>query len=267
MIVFSGKQLVEYERDNSEYAKSFGQNCGEKSCFQKLDDKKLLEKIPDPWKKDLTLFLPSVGEEKPHDFLVVDGGILKEDPRKIWDKEGRLSTRLVIGTTAHAAYDPLKQGSFNPNMTAEEIRKYVSESLIGASNLTDQALKLYGESVQGLIAMISDIRIVCPLLVLANSQNHVPFYIATQTQGEMNVADVDSDIQAILGRYTSETPAKRRYLDALRNEFYYFVSHGKMQHYSFQHFVLVIDQDILPKSDYTNCNFWIKENFVPHYAA
>lgn len=123
--------------------------------------------------------------------------------------------KLIIGTTKHVIYDKTKPLPFNTNLTAEEVRKYVEDSKVGQANLTDQALEKYGETVQGLISMISDIRVVCPLLVLARSQDNLPFYIVSQTQGDLNVADVDSDVQAILGRYQSETPEKRRYFDAV----------------------------------------------------
>lgn len=57
--------------------------------------------------------------------------------------------------------------------------------------------------VLGLISMISDIRVVCPLLVQAKSQPNIAFYLVTQTQthGNLSLADVDSDIQAILGNF------------------------------------------------------------------
>lgn len=173
---------------------------------------------------------------------------------------------MVIGTTAHVAYDKLKQSVFS-NFTAEDIRKYVEESQIGANNLTEEALKIYGETVPGLISMISDIRYVCPLLVLARSQQNLPFYLVTQTQGDLNLADVDSDIQAIMGRYNSKTPEKRRYLDAIRQLFYYYVGHGKVNHYRAQNFILNIEQDVIPQSELPNCNFWIQHDFVPRYAA
>lgn len=50
--------------------------------------------------------------------------------------------------------------------------------------------------------MISDIRIVCPLYVQAKSQSNIAFYVVTQTQSRngLNLADVDSDVQAILGK-------------------------------------------------------------------
>ena len=50
--------------------------------------------------------------------------------------------------------------------------------------------------------MISDIRVVCPLFVQARSQENIAFYVVTQTQShdDLNLADVDSDVQAILGK-------------------------------------------------------------------
>lgn len=51
--------------------------------------------------------------------------------------------------------------------------------------------------------MISDIRIICPLLVQARSQSNpdFSFYISSQTVGTNNLATIDSDILAILGLY------------------------------------------------------------------
>lgn len=213
--------LSESERENFvDYAKSFP-DCTDKECWQEIEAKQLMEKLPSSWTKDLSTSLPAADEIKPqtHEFLVLDGIILKKHPKDVWSSDSKLSSKIVIGTTAHAAFDSTKPSAFN-NLTAEDVRRLVSESKIGQLNLTEEAFERYGETVKGLIAMISDIRIVCPLLVLSRSQNNLPFYIVTQTQGELNVADVDSDIQAILGRYSSESPEKRRYLDALVKLFY-----------------------------------------------
>lgn len=263
-----GKPLVENERQNADYLKSFP-DCNDKSCWKREENTTLLDKLPSEWSKDLSYSLPSVEEAKsqPHEFLVLDGSILKKHPQDAWKSDTKLSSKLVLGTTAHVAFDKSKESAF-VNFTTEEIRKYVDDSQIGQANLTDEALQLYGETVQGLIAMISDIRYVCPLLVLARSQEpFLPFYIVTQTQGDLKLADVDSDIQAILGRYTSESPEKRRYFDAIRQLFYYYVAHGKVNHYRSQNFILNIEQDIIPSSEIPNCDFWIQKNFVPHYAA
>lgn len=151
---FPGLDLIDYERANADYGKSLGSNC-DQACLKGLDEKKLIDSIPAAWKNDVSASLPTVGEEKGHEFLIVDGGIIKKHPQDVWKKDLKLASKLVIGTTAHVAFDPLKPARFNVNMTAEEVRKYVSESQIGSANLTEEAIKLYGDSVQGLIKMIS----------------------------------------------------------------------------------------------------------------
>lgn len=265
---YPGKTLSENERENADYANSFP-GCDEKSCWKKIEAAKLLANVPKDWTKDLSASLPSMDEAKSqtHEFLVLDGSILKKHPQDVWKLDSKLASKMVIGTTAHVAFDKTKPEVFAPNLTAEEIRSYVNDSKIGEAGLTEDALKLYGETVQGLIAMISDIRYVCPLLVLARSQQNLPFYLVTQTQGDLKLADVDSDVQAILGRYNSESPEKRRYLDAIRQLFFYYVGHGKVNHYRPQNFILNIEQDVIPQSELPNCDFWIKNDFVPHYAA
>lgn len=264
---FPGNPLSENERANSDYARAVP-GCDDKTCWQNEEDLNLLDKVPLNWKKDLSITLPTVDEQKSnvHEFLVLDGSILKKHPQNIWELDGNFASKIVIGTTAHAAFDKTKTDVFS-NMTVEDVRRYVNESKIGHANLTDQVIEIYGDSVQGLIAMISDIRYVCPLLVLARSQKNLPFYIVTQTQGDLKLADVDSDVQAILGRYNSESPEKRRYLDAIRQLFYYYVAHGKVLGYRNSNFVLKIEQDVLPDNDIPNCEFWIKNNFVPHFAT
>lgn len=70
-----------------------------------------------------------------------------------------------------------------------------------------------------------------------------------------------------VGRYTSDTPEKRRYFEAMRQLFYYFVYHGKVNFFTQQKRVLDIGQDVLAKENYANCDFWISQQVVPHYAA
>ena len=238
-------------------------------CWQTKDETELNNKVPESWSKDLSTSLPSADEKKSnvHEFLVLDGVVLKKHLQEAWKSDPNIATKLVIGTTAHVAYDKSNPSLFPANMTADDVRAQVEDSKIGLANLTEEALSIYGETVQGLISMISDIRFVCPLVVLARSQGNLPFYIVTQTNGEMNLADVDSDIQAILGRYQTETPEKRRYQDAIRQLFYYYVGHGKLTHYGSQNFIMRIEQDVYPENNYKNCDFWIKNEFVPHYAT
>lgn len=148
-------------------------------------------------------------------FLTV-GVVLKSHPQDYWKNNPKPS--IIIGTTAHVAYDPLIH---NKNFTEEEIVKIVEDSKIGSLNLTEKALEIYGKTKEGsfsdtwcffifliyinififrsgLVAMISDIRFVCPLLVQARSQSNYEFYVVTQPT-EKNLATADADIQAILG--------------------------------------------------------------------
>ena len=265
---YPGKDLTVSERENIAYGQAFP-NCDDKMCWQTKDETELNNKVPESWSKDLSTSLPSADEKKSnvHEFLVLDGVVLKKHLQEAWKSDPNIATKLVIGTTAHVAYDKSNPSLFPANMTADDVRAQVEDSKIGLANLTEEALSIYGETVQGLISMISDIRFVCPLVVLARSQGNLPFYIVTQTNGEMNLADVDSDIQAILGRYQTETPEKRRYQDAIRQLFYYYVGHGKLTHYGSQNFIMRIEQDVYPENNYKNCDFWIKNEFVPHYAT
>lgn len=68
--------------------------------------------------------------------------------------------------------------------------------------------------------MISDIRVICPLFVQARSQENIAFYVVTQTQNHdgLNLADVDSDVQAILGE---ELINLTKTYESLKSFFYY----------------------------------------------
>jgi hypothetical protein len=93
----------------------------------------------------------------------------------------------------------------------------VRSSVAGRKNLTD-ALRRYGADWPGLVAMISDIRTVCPLLYLSRSHQGkaIPFYLVNHTRDNSNIgpeklADVSVDVEAILGLYEPQTPSEERY--------------------------------------------------------
>jgi hypothetical protein len=92
-------------------------------------------------------------------------------------------------------------------------------SVVGSKGLTDDALRRYGANWPGLVAMISDIRTVCPLLDLSWSQQDriIPFYLVNHTRenpstGSEELADVSVDVEAILGLYDVQTSSERRYV-------------------------------------------------------
>jgi carboxylesterase type B len=261
---FPGNDLKDYELANAEYGNSFP-DCKDKKCWQEKNTADLLKMIPSSWKRGFDS-LPGETEKSVdfHDWIVLDGVILKRHVEDGW-KSAKSLPQIVIGTTAHSIFDPIKQSVFAKNFTEEEIEKYVTDSIIGSKNLTEQVFEKYGKTKEGLVAMISDIRTVCPLSVQAGSQPDITFYVATQT-GDENLSSVDVDVQAILGRYHAATPEKRRYLDAISKLFYHYVYHGKIHHITHNK-ILEIGQDVFSKDIYKNCDFWIKNDIVPHYAA
>lgn len=252
---FPGKQLSEAERANSEFLKNF--ECKTAECLRKVEDEELLDAVPDSWKRTATK-LPT-NNSTSHEWLVLDGHILQKHAVDIWKSESG-SPKLVIGATAHESHS-LKLFEEQKEWTPEIVRKYVQDSILGELGLTDEIFKRYNATYQGLVSIISDIRTICPLLTINKQQPLIPFYVVTQTGGEYNIADSEADIQAILGRYEPKTPEQRRYVSAMQQLFYHYVSHGEIKQRIFN-----IGQDALPVDDYPNCSFWISKDIVPRYA-
>lgn len=252
---FPGKPLSESERANSEFLNTF--ECKTAECLRSVEDEELLDAVPDAWKRSITK-LPS-NNSSSHEWLVLDGHILQKHAVEIWKGESE-SPRLVIGATAHESHSQ-KLFEEQKEWTPEIVRKYIEESKLGELNLTEDIFKRYNATYQGLVSIISDIRTICPLLTINKQQPSIPFYIVTQTGGEHNIADVDADIQAILGRYEPKTPEQRRYVSAIQQMFYHYVSHGEIKQRIFN-----IGQDALPVDDVPNCSFWISKDIVPRYA-
>lgn len=80
------------------------------------------------------------------------------------------------------------------------------------------------------------------------------------------MADVETDIQAILGRYEPKTFEQRRYVSSIQNLFYHYVSHGSVPGVESRSRILDIGQDPLSKDTLPNCEFWITNDFVPRHA-
>jgi len=125
---------------------------------------------------------------------------------------------MHIGSTVHADIPP-RLLTNSEDWSAQDVQRYVESSVVGSKNLTDEALKRYGADWPGLMAMISDIRTVCPLLYLSRSQQFkiIPFYLVNHTRenpitGSEELADVAVDVEAILGLYDAQTSSDRRYV-------------------------------------------------------
>lgn len=264
--LFPGKPLADSQATHNQLMRTA--NCSTVACLRQLDAVRLVNATPAEWSGLPQSELPTRDEQasQRHEWLVLDGEILRQNPVDNLNREASGAPQLVIGTTRHAAHTSRLQKS--QNWTAEAVREYVERSRVGEQNLTEQALERYGATYAGLAAMISDIRTVCPLLTIARLQPTVPFYVVTQPDddGVEPLSRVDDDVLAILGRYEPHTPEQRRYVSAIQQLFYHYVSHGAMPQYEARHRVLDIGQDVLSKPDYTNCDFWINADMVLRYA-
>lgn len=264
--IYPTKSLGESEQENKSFLDAV--NCKDVVCLRALDAEKLVTAVEDTWRKPQP-DLPTSTEDpsKRHEWLVMDGVILREHPAVVWSREEDLPVKLVLGTTAHSgASDKLLMK--HTNWTEDLVKKHIADSFLGAKNLSERALSLYSSNYQGLSAMISDIRTVCPLYEISTKMHKVPFYVVTQPRGLQNISDIDSDIDAILGRYEPKTPEQRRYVSAMQGLFYHYVWHGSIEHgTSPGNKVLIVGQDVLPNATYTHCEFWITKNIALPYAA
>lgn len=262
--VFPGRGLMESERRNVDFLNQM--QCSDIKCLQEATTTQIWQATPDTW-LHFPADLPAKDENATarHEWLVLDGNLLHQHPADIWKEQTSDKPKLVIGTTAHESHTE-KLRMRHTNWTQEEVRAYIEDTKIGALNLTDEAIQRYNATYQGLVAMISDIRTICPLLINARVQTTVPFYVATQGEGPDGLAKIDVDVQAILGRYEPLTVEQRRYVSSMQQLFYYYVSHGAVPQYNPSKRVLNMGQDPLPQEDYPNCNFWISHDIVPRHA-
>ncbi|XP_044255231.1 neurotactin [Tribolium madens] len=260
--LYPNKTRREAEIDNRSYLQYV--DCQDIDCLLKLDAEKIVRSVQDTWRKPPP-DLPTAEEDpsKRHYWLVLDGQILKDHPATTWTQN---KLKLVIGTTAHAGASEtllLKHKEWTEFL----VRKHLHESFLNSKNLTESVLEMYPRTYKGLSAMISDIRTVCPLMAIASQMHEVPFYVVTQTRGDQDVADVDSDIDAILGRYEPKTPEQKRYFSAMQGLFYHYVWSDRVEHKDVTKKILLVGQDVLPNATYSHCAFWINKGVVLPFAA
>ncbi|XP_017480541.1 PREDICTED: neurotactin [Rhagoletis zephyria] len=263
--IFPGKPLEESEKRNEQFMTAL--DCQDVACLRTASTEQIWAATPDTW-LHFPVDLPTVDENPGahHEWLVLDGNILQRHPADAWKEEHTGKPKLVMGTTAHEAHtEQLRQR--HANWTADEVRAFIHSSKIGALNLTEEAIRLYNATnYRSLVTMITDIRTICPLLTNARLQPSVPFYVVQQGEGEHQLASVDTDVLAILGRYEPHTVEQRRFVSSMQQLFYYYISHGTVPQYEPSRRVLYVAQDPLPQQDHPNCNFWIRHDIVPRYA-
>ncbi|PSN39532.1 hypothetical protein C0J52_12388 [Blattella germanica] len=273
--IFPGKDLIESERDNSQYVESL--SCGESiECLRNIDVEDLLHRVPSSWKQPLQ-DLPRTDDEGSsvkHQWLVLDGKYLQEHVSDAW-KNNQVYTKIVMDI-------PMKLRDQVTNWTGEPMESHVKASVVGSKGLTEEALQRYGKDWPGLIAMISDIRTmcirdsirtVCPLRYLSQQGNTtIPFYLVNHTRDSSErgdkLADVSVDVEAILGLYNEENESDKRFVKAMQKLFYNFVKQGEVKDMdtfgSIQ--TLMIDEKVIKHNNFSNCDLWFGNDIVPRHG-
>lgn len=265
--IFPGSELSKSEKLNEVFLNAT--RCSDAACLRSKSVEDLMDAVPPSWLggySDLPESKESSDEHSEHvnhQWLVQDGSIIQEHIGDILKKD--LKVKVVMGTTAHAGITS-KYLEPNANLEPQQVVKMVKESVVGLGGLAEEALRRYNSTFKGLITMISDIRVVCPLLVNSNMNQFIPFYVRTMPRGTF--ADPDSDAAAILGSYTPRTVEEKRHIDAMQKLFNRFVWRGEVtkEDPKSTKRILIVDQDVLYAHDYPNCDFWIKANFAPKYG-
>lgn len=122
--------------------------------------------------------------------------------------------------------------------------------------------------------MISDVRVVCPLMSYSTVMNkNIPFYVTNFSRTD-NIADADSDAAAIIGFYAKNTVEQRRHFTAIQQLFKDFVYQGKVKDLQVDSGkrVLIVDQDVHIEANYDNCvaeKGWLEKGWLekgPEFA-
>ncbi|XP_049810847.1 neurotactin isoform X1 [Schistocerca nitens] len=265
--IFPGQPLSESERESMTYLRRI-RACEDNltaGCLQSVDASELVELLPPEWEpRQPGLPNPDNSTPEIHKWLVLDGHILQRHVYEVLN-ENNVSVKMVIGTTAHSeGSDELHQRYKDWQINNETV-KQLEQSEVGQKGLAEEAVRRYGTSWPGIASLVSDIRTVCPLLHLARQTvPPIPFYVVKQPRGE--IADVDVDVDAILGRYIPRNTEQRRYVTAMQQVFYRFVAQGELRRREGGQQVLLIEQDANPSNEYPDCDMWLSKDIVPRYG-
>ncbi|KAI4462555.1 carboxylesterase [Holotrichia oblita] len=258
--IFPTKSLGKSEKDNDNLLTAIPCPISDFKCLRDADAYNLMSSIPDTWRKPHP-DLPEKGEDpkKRHEWLVLDGKILPDQSLNNESEVNLSPVPLVLGTTAHASSTDKLLNKYT-TWSEELVVQHVKDSLLGDLKLAEDVLNIYPKTYKGLTAMISDIRTICPLYEFYTRTENTFFYVVTQTRGPEDIADIDSDVDAILGRYEPKTPEQRRYFTSIQQLFYHYVWHGKIDEKAlYGRNVLIVEQDVRAESKYSQCDFWIEK--------
>ncbi|GBP69706.1 Neurotactin [Eumeta japonica] len=273
-VIYPGKLLDEVHNDYDLFKQRT--SCDDANCLKKISTMEILTATPDIWLENSISKLPH-SDETQKSWLVLDGDLLRMHPYEVWNTqmatrsglEKDKDTKLIIfGTTQHSAHTELLRMK-NLNWTSQIVEEMVSSSVIGEKNLTAAVFSHFNKTYKGLVELISAIRTLCPLVSLARIRLEAPMYVATGAGAGagiagLGMADINADVEAILGTFDSDTPEQRRYMSAMQHLFYYFVWNGHLPGIDSK--LIAVGQDPLPLRDLPACNLLIEKDIVPRYA-
>ncbi|KAG6453793.1 hypothetical protein O3G_MSEX008315 [Manduca sexta] len=272
-VIFPGDPLDQSQKDNEQFKHL--SKCKDAECLRRVSTTELLSYTPDTWLGDNSGTMP-VSDETQRSWLVLDGDLLRLHAYESWDlqKEAKKSGKekvfkpMVFGTTQHSSHSDLLKMK-HLNWTSEMVEKIVNESIIGEKNITASVFSHFNKTYEGLVELISAIRTLCPLVSLARLRLSVPMYVVLGSgagggAGGSGLADVNSDVEAILGTFESEMPEQRRFMAAMQQLFYYYIWNGVLP--GPETGLIAVGQDLLPLHGLPVCDLLIREDIVPRYA-
>lgn len=272
-VIFPGDPLQQSQSKNEQF--KLMSKCSDAECLKRLTYDEVLSATPDTWLGNNIDKLP-VAEEFTRSWLVLDGDYLRVHAYESWDAQKEAKDKgkdkvfkpMVFGTAMHSGDTDLLRMK-HMNWTADIVERMVNESYIGEKNLTASVFEHFNKTYEGLVELVSSIRTLCPLVSLARLRLSAPMYVVTGAGAGGGVlgsgmAGINSDVEAILGTFDSETPEQRRFMAAMQQFFYYFVWHGRLP--GAETGLVAVGQDLLPLHGLPACDLLIREDVVPRYA-
>ncbi|KAK9508670.1 hypothetical protein O3M35_006173 [Rhynocoris fuscipes] len=260
--VFPNISLIDSENQSDSYLSDLpctGNTSATVNCLREIDVEELLDNIPDNWRGQDKGNLPKE-QVTGYQWLVQDGINIRQHPLEKWTS-GNLSVQVILGTTAHSEISH-DWKEFRSAWTTDRIKIEINKSQIGVEGLTDKAIALYGNNLQGLAAITSEISTICPLIKLQKSIPYSKFYLVNQPTDSSGMSYGGFDVDAILGTKLNESldPNVKKFATIIRKLFYKYVHSGEQLPYR----MTSIGQNITQLNERnieTRCNLWKDAGF------
>lgn len=271
-VVFPSQTLEKAQQDNEQFKQI--SKCSDATCLRRISSTEILSTTPDIWLSNNFGSLP-LKDEYRHSWLVLDGEMLRVPAEDSWIAQKKAKELgkenvykpMVLGTTQHSAHSEVLRMK-HLNWTSDLVEKMVNDSVVGEI-VGATIFSHFNKTYKGLVELISSVRTLCPLVNLTRSVLGSPVYVVEGSgagggAAGSGIADINSDVQAILGTFESEMPEQRRFMAAVQQLFYYYVWHGHLP--GPETGLITVGQDLLPLQDLPACRLLIEKGLVPTFA-